>query len=213
MDTDCSRDEPSDGLSDEVRPRPKVRPIQMGEFLRKLLIRRTLHVNREEVQQTMLSHRQWGVGAPGDSEAIAHCHLGLESLHRAGQLPRPMLVVQIDAENFFGSLEWDSIREALECEPPELAPATAWKHQSPRFAQQDGVAPQQKNRGAEQGDAAAAAETGATLGIIARSTWWDLHEEQASGRLPDCSPHVGSAHEHHGAFLDEYGRARQLIDG
>ena len=209
MDTDSAAAAQEDSHMEEASPRPKVRPIQMGEFLRKFLVRRTLHVHRLRTQRTMLSCRQWGVGAPGGSEAIAHCHLGLESLHRAGKLPTALLAVQVDAENFFGSLEWDAIRQAVGEELPELGPTTAWKHQAPSYAHQEGAPPQMKNRGAEQGDAAAAAETGATLSCLSRSARWDVHAEQASGALPCPPPLV--ADEDPQTFRQRYDTERQRI--
>ena len=193
--------------------RPKVRPIQMGEFLRKLLVRRTLHVNRLSLQKTMLSLRQWGVGAPGGAEAIAHSHLTLEALYNDGLLPRALLVLQVDYENFFGSLEWSYIRAAIQEELPQLAPATVWKHGQASYIQQEDARPYEKNRGAEQGDAAAAAETGASLGVMSRKARWDMHHKQANGELPvsTLASHAPGS-EATRSFQDGFGQVLQNID-
>ena len=70
--------------------------------------------------------RQWGVGADGGAEGIAHAHLAIERLYQKGALPKPLAVVQVDAENCFGRLEWDSIRAEVAAEAPELGPMVAW---------------------------------------------------------------------------------------
>ena len=52
----------------------KVRPIQMGEFLRKCACRRLLQVATPDIGKVMWTMRQLGVGAPGGPEALALLH-------------------------------------------------------------------------------------------------------------------------------------------
>eukprot|EP00973_Karenia_brevis_P080959 11230886-Karenia_brevis.AAC.1 len=122
----------------------------MGELIRKFVSRRILQACKQEVNFACLSARQWGVGAEGGAEGIVHTHKTIEELYELGQLPTPLAAVMVDAENCFGLLEWDSIRQAVQQETPNLAPAVAWKHSVDSFVEQPDVEPQLKDRGAEQ---------------------------------------------------------------
>lgn len=90
--------------------RPPVRPIQMGELLRKIVSRRILGAAKGSVDAAVLGARQWGGGAPGGAEGTVHSHLALERMHFRGELPQALAVVQVDAVNCFGLLEWSEIR-------------------------------------------------------------------------------------------------------
>ena len=70
--------------------------------------------------------RRWG-----GAEAVVHAHLALERLHAKCELRRPLAVVQVDAENCFGRLEWPTIRREMVNEVPELGPVVTWKHHGP----------------------------------------------------------------------------------
>ena len=50
---------------------PKVRPIQMGEFLHKFVARRLLALSSTDVARLMATMRQLGVGTAGGAEALA----------------------------------------------------------------------------------------------------------------------------------------------
>ena len=110
--------------------KPGVRPIQMGEFLRKHVTRRMLAVDKRRIQCSMTNARQWGVGVSGGTEAIIHTHYAIEELYFKGKLARPLAVIQVDQNNMFGSLEWSSIRDAMLDEVPNFAASTSWKHSS-----------------------------------------------------------------------------------
>ena len=182
---DGAVDEASGGPSQE--PRPTVRPIQMGEFLRKYITRRLQALDKRRIQCSMVNARQWGVGTPGGTEAIVHVHQCIEELYFEGSLPTPLAVVQVDQNNMFGNLEWRGIRDAMMDEVPHVAASTAWKHLSPSQVEQPDVADAVKDRGAEQGDAAAPLEAGATQAGIARRTRASVHTSQKQGLLPWCS--------------------------
>ena len=67
--------------SEEVpSSKPLVRPIQMGEFLRKYVTRRMLAVDKLRIQCSMANARQWGVGVSGGAEAIIHTHYAIENI-------------------------------------------------------------------------------------------------------------------------------------
>ncbi len=59
----------------------------------------------------------------------------------------------------------------------------------------------QKNRGAEQGDAAAPAETGSVLGIMAQEARWNIIEQQATGTLPWADSAESNAPDPQTAFI------------
>ena len=127
-----------------TQPKAKVRPIQMGELLRKVISKRILAAARGAVDAVVLGARHWGVGAEGGAEGIIHAHMALERLYFKGELPQALLVVQVDAENCFGRVEWISIREEMLKEVPELGPVIAWKHRQESHVEQAGAPPQIK---------------------------------------------------------------------
>ena len=181
--------EGSDALpaAEPASPKPPVRPIQMGEFLRKYITRRLQALDRRRIQCSMVNARQWGVGTAGGTEAIIHLHYGIEELYRKGSLPRPLAAIQIDQNNMFGNLDWKGIREAVMDEVPSLAASTAWKHAAASEVEQPDLVNATKNLGAEQGDAAAPLEAGATQAGIARRSRLALHGQQRRGSLPWCA--------------------------
>jgi hypothetical protein len=132
----------------ETSKKPLVRPIQMGELLRKTVSKRILAAARGGVDAACLGARQWGVGADGGAEAIVHTHLAIERMFFGGMLDKPIAIVQVDADNCFGRLEWGSIRAEVAAEVPELGPVVAWKHTHDSYVEQPDAQPQLKNRGA-----------------------------------------------------------------
>ena len=73
MDTgeEVLADEQNKEQPDAATSKQKVRPIQMGEFLRKWVSRRLLKLNTNDIQRIMISLRQLGVGMSGGAEAFA----------------------------------------------------------------------------------------------------------------------------------------------
>jgi len=100
-----------------------------------------------------------------------------------GMLDKPIAIVQVDAENCFGRLEWDSIRAEVAAEVPELGPVVAWKHTHDSYVEQPDAQPKLKIRGAEQGDTFGPAETGLTLARLSRDTRHEIHAKQMTGQL------------------------------
>ena len=56
----------------DASQRPKIRPIQMGEFLRKFTCKRLLSLDKLDVAAVSASLRQFGCGIPGGAEAVIH---------------------------------------------------------------------------------------------------------------------------------------------
>ena len=177
-------------------PIPKVRPIQMGEFLRKVISKRILAAARGGIDAAVLGARQWGVGADGGAEGIIHADLAVERIFANGELPHALAKVQVDAENCFGRLEWADIREEVLKEVPELGPVVAWKHRRVSYVEQPGTPPQVKDRGAEQGDTFGPAETGVALAALGRKTRRAVHAKQVTGELPWATPDGAQATAH-----------------
>ena len=63
--------EHSGGVTPCAPPKPKIRPIQMGECIRKWVSKRLLRLNGADVSKTMVAMRQLGVGIAGGAEALA----------------------------------------------------------------------------------------------------------------------------------------------
>ena len=77
-----------------VNPK-KVRPIQMGEFLRKYVSRRFLALSEGEIAALMTAMRQLGVG---------------QVLHDEGSLNDAPARNKVDEKNFFAMIEWKVVR-------------------------------------------------------------------------------------------------------
>lgn len=164
--------------------KPPVRPIQMGEVLRKVASKRILGASKGAVDAACINARQWGVGATGGAEGIIHAHLALERLHISQELSQPIALIQVDAENCFGRLEWDSIREAVTSEAPELGGWIGWKHSQTSHVEQQGIPPTNKDRGAEQGDTCGPVEAGICLSQLGRRARQEVHARQLTGEAP-----------------------------
>ena len=158
--------------------RPQVRPIQMGEHLRKWVTKRLQHLNEADINRVMTAMRQLGVGTSGGAEALATLHQLLYEIWRDGELERPLARIKVDERNCFGSLEWPAIRKAsLEALLRHFAVA-CWKHAEESTVEQKGVDPVAKDCGAEQGDVDGPLECSLTLGGVAAKTRQQLHERQ-----------------------------------
>eukprot|EP00973_Karenia_brevis_P020465 2810879-Karenia_brevis.AAC.1 len=63
MNIEPKEDGPSQLQANQAPLKPKVRPIQMGEYMRKYISRRILAAEKAQLNAAMRSLRQWGVGA------------------------------------------------------------------------------------------------------------------------------------------------------
>ncbi len=172
---------------------PKVRPIQMGEFLRKWVSKRLHKLNEADISRVMAAMRRLGVGTSGGAEALATLHQLLYEVWRDGDLERPLARIKIDERNCFGSLEWPAIRRASQEELPRHFVVACWKHAAVSAVEQQGVAPAAKDRGAEQGDVDGPLECSLTLGGVATETRRQVHERQRRGLLPWAAESAAAA--------------------
>ena len=186
-----------------------VRPIQMGEFLRKLVAKRLLLLNKGDIGKVMHAMRQLGVGMPGGAESLAIFHQLLHELWREGALTRPLARVKIDERNCFGRLEWHAVREASRQTLPRHFPVACWKHAAASYVEQADVEATPKDRGAEQGDVDGPAECSMTLGVVAAETRTSVHEQQRRGELPWLVRSHDAAHEAARDFDDRRERTTQ----
>ena len=135
----------------DVDPK-RVRPIQVGEFLRKCVSRRLLALSEGEIAAPTTTMRQIQVGTPGGAEALATHHQLLYDEWMTGSLSGPLARIKVDEKNCFGMIEWQAVREAASRFLPKHTAAAAWKHRNVSFVEQEGLSPLPKDRGAEQGD-------------------------------------------------------------
>ena len=126
------------GTAEPPASKAKVRPIQMGEFLRKWACRRLLQVAKPDIGKVIWTMRQLGVGAPG-AEALALFHQLLYEAWAGGQLHRALARIKIDENNCFGSSEWPAIRKAALDALPRHYSALCWKHEKASSMMQPGV--------------------------------------------------------------------------
>ena len=88
------------------------RPIHAGEFLRRLVGKQILKRFGKIIKEIMLKSGQYGVAIPGGAESLIHCRDTFEEAAASGALG-PVVVVDVDLVNCFGSFEWRSIRKAV----------------------------------------------------------------------------------------------------
>jgi hypothetical protein len=162
----------------------KVRPIQMGEFLRKYVSKRLLALSDKDIAKLMVALRQLGVGTPGGMEALGILHQLIYDAWVAGKLTTPLARIKVDEKNYFGKIEWKAIREASRQMLPRHTAVAAWKHAASSSVEQEGVAPAPKDRGAEQGDVDGPLECSITLAQVARKTRITLARLQRQEDLP-----------------------------
>jgi hypothetical protein len=180
-------DEPSAATDQADEPRaegPKVRPIQMGEFLRKWTCRRLLLLSGSDISRVMIALRQLGLGASGGAEALAILHQLIYKLWQRGSLAKPLARIKVDERNCFGMLEWPAVRKAVKDSLPRHYAPVCWKHAQTSGVEQPGVAAAPKDRGAEQGDVDGPLECSLTLGGVARRAREGVHQRQRNGELP-----------------------------
>ena len=79
----------------------KVRPIPMGEFLRKYVSRRLLALSEGEIAALMTAVRQLGVGSQGGTEALAIFHQLIHDEWASGSLDTPLARIKVDEKLFW----------------------------------------------------------------------------------------------------------------
>ena len=103
-DSDLGTDTTEDTFSSIEPPQPTeqpgdvpaVRPIQVGEWLRKVITRRIMDADKPAITRKLLQSRQWGIGVSGGAEAIAFTHLLIEDMWNHNKLTKPTAIIQVD---------------------------------------------------------------------------------------------------------------------
>ena len=126
------------------------RPIRVGELWRRVTAKRFADDVRRDAQKLLASHHQCGVALPGGAEALIHLRRNLEEA--AADSPEAVVILDLDLRNAFPSLEWASIREAVDRWAPALGPWTTWSHASEGRILLPCGTWIEADRGAEQGD-------------------------------------------------------------
>ena len=159
------------------------RPIRVGELWRRAIAKWIIDADRSRVQAFCLAARQFGVAVPGGTEGLIHFRTLLERSLLAGT--QAMAVIDVDWKNAFPTIEWDSIREAVNELLPEVSAWTQWCHEAPGRVVLPSGGELHIDRGAKQGDplgpiycalvlarvAAAARETVGDAGIHIFDVW------------------------------------------
>ena len=158
----------------------KVRPAEIGEFLRKYVSRRLLALSEGEIAALTTSIRQIRVGTSGSAEALAIFNQLLYDEWMAGSLRKPLARIKVNEKNCFGMIEWKAAPRFL----PKHTSAAAWNHRNVSFVEQEGFSPMPQDRGAEQGDVDEQLKCSLAFGMVAAETRGSIAARQAAGTLP-----------------------------
>ena len=88
---------------------------------------------------------------PNGAEALVHWRSTVETAAKDGLID-PIVVADLDMENFFNTVEWTAIRRSLRAHFPEASPAVEWEQQSPGVMVLSDCSEYTFDRGAEQGE-------------------------------------------------------------
>ena len=155
------------------------RPVKIGEVLRTSFAKRLARKGEAVLRPKLAEMHQWGLAMPGGAEAMVHWRNTLEELATSGVIP-PLVALDLDCCNMFGSLEWPSIRDAVARHFPDIQAWTEWAHQQPAETLLPGGDTAATDRGAEQGDPFGTAQSVLTLGNARSQAHTYLQIEVAS---------------------------------
>ncbi len=146
----------------------KPRPVRVGEVLRRIIAKHSLHHRQERIRQAMLKKRQYGVSLPGGAEVLVHARDALEDTVCSSPAAGVWAMVDVDLVNCFPSLEWAEIESAMEEEFPDLVAWTRWCHKVAADIFLPSGGKHQARRGAEQGDPHASLQCGLVVARCVR---------------------------------------------
>ena len=126
------------------------RPIRVGEVWCRVIAKRLVHDNRSKVQSLCPAARQFGVAVPGGTEGLIHFRTSIEQ-HISRSSP-VLAMIDVDFQNAFPSVEWDSIRSVVGKQFPAVSGWARWCHASESQIILPSGARVQSDRGVEQGD-------------------------------------------------------------
>lgn len=118
------------GASLVALPKPSggVRPIAVGEILRRLTSKCLMATVRAEAR-SFFYPAQVGVAVPGGTEKVIHTVRAWWGRHRAGPLPK--LLLKLDFANAFNTVSRNSILPTVRDHFPALARWTTWCYRQP----------------------------------------------------------------------------------
>ena len=126
------------------------RPVRVGELLRRVVAKRMVESNRTNIKEECFKARQFGVAVPGGADALIHFRGELaKKLKQSGIA---IAAIDVDFQNAFPSLEWDSIRSAVNNRLSNLLAWTEWCHADGVTVYLPSGEKVRIDRGAEQGD-------------------------------------------------------------
>ena len=125
----------------------RVRPLQVGENVRKYISRRLAALSEHEIGALVTALRKGGVGTQGRAEALAIFHQRICDEWKAGLLAMLLACIKVDEKNCFGMIEWSAVRNSAASFLAKRAGAAAWKHRAPSHVE-EGVELLPKDRGA-----------------------------------------------------------------
>ena len=145
--------------------------------MRKFACKRLLAMYRGAVLAATADMRQYVCVVPGGADAIIHFRKSLMGLWHRGKLSEPLCIIDIDQKNFFGSLEWESIRSEVCDAFPRRGAALARKHAEATAVHRGGAPHYAANRGTGQGDVDATMEASLVQGRVAKKARQDIYEQ------------------------------------
>ena len=151
------------------------RPIRCGEWFRKAISKVLLRRHRVKIQQVMLELQQFGVMIPGGAEALYHARVTIEELADSGSLG-PLVAVDVDLVNFFGSVEWAATKDAYRDLFPEGLAWESWCQAEPVSITLPCREQIESDRGAGQGEPDGPLKASLPLGRAMREARSDLQE-------------------------------------
>ena len=154
------------------------RPIRIGELWRRVIAKRVLHDNRSDIQQACLSARQFGVAVSGGAERLVHFRTLIE--RHFSFASEEIAIIDVDFKSAFPSLEWDSIREAIDELLPGIASWTHWSHLFFTRVVLPSGEELRCDRGAEQGDPLGPIYYAFVLSMMMRRTRAALEHREVS---------------------------------
>ena len=163
----------------------KLRPIRIGEILRRIISKRSVRTHRSRIQLGVKAHRQGAVAIPRGCEALVHFRDLVERAASTGTID-PLVSVDSDLANCFCTLEWDTMREDLQTIVPEVMPWVSWQQQSPGVVVLPCGDELSIDRGAEQGDPLGSLEAASSLGAASLAAHKSMCGENRE--LADISP-------------------------
>lgn len=155
---------------------PAPRPVQIGEVLRTSYAKHIVRAHESSLRPKLLSMRQWGLAMPGGAEAMVHWRSTMEDLAMSGHIA-PLVALDLDLKNMFGTIEWPKIRAAVAEHLPSISSWTQWTHQQPMTTVLPSMSEAVADRGTGQGDPLGTVQAVLPLGDARRDAHADFSNE------------------------------------